>query len=56
MPWIDTTSNERLREIVNEEWICHFDSGFKVAHNSLCIMMDRVDDSAEWLNRHGDFP
>lgn len=56
MPWIDTTSNERLREIVNEEWICHFDPDFKAAHNSLCIMMDRVDDSSEWLNRHGDFP
>ena len=56
MAWLDTTYNERLRNLVNEEWICHFDSTFKSAHNAICIMMDRVDDSAEWLNRHPDVP
>lgn len=56
MVWLDTTYNERLRNLVNEEWICHFDPAFKTTHNAICIMMDRVDDSAEWLNRHSDVP
>ena len=56
MTWIDTTCNDRLRKLIDEDWICHFDPDFKAAHNSLCIMMDRVDDSSQWLNMHGDFP
>ena len=56
MVWLDTTYIERLRDLVNKEWICQFDPAFKLAHNAICIMMDRVDDSAEWLNRHSDVP
>ena len=54
--WLDIGLNNHLRELVNHEWICHFDPTFKKAHNALCIMMDRVDDSVFWLNQHSDFP
>ena len=54
--WLDSGLNSHLRELVNNELICHFDPIFKKAHNALCIMMDRVDDSAFWLNQHSDFP
>lgn len=54
--WLDLTLNARLREIANEENVCHFDDHFRLAHNSLCVMMDRVDDSGQWLNRHEAFP
>lgn len=56
MCWLNTECNKQLRDLVNNERICHFDQSFNRAHHAICIMMDRVDDSAEWLNRHGDFP
>lgn len=56
MCWLNTECNKQLRNLVNNERICHFDQSFNRAHHAICIMMDRVDDSAAWLNQHSDIP
>jgi hypothetical protein len=56
MCWLNTEYNKQLRDFVNNERICHFDQSFGRALHAICIMMDRVDDSAEWLNQHPDIP
>ena len=54
--WLNLSLEIRLRELINENRPEHYHPGVARAYQNICVMMDRIGDSVEWLNTHSAAP